>query len=422
MTAVILAGGLGTRMGDICKDTPKPLIEVNGKPVLQHQIETLSGEGIKDFVLVIGHMSDKVLEYFGDGSKFGVNITYFQEEKPLGTAGALFKLAIHDDFLLCNGDLVFDFSLSSMLAYHKEKNALATLFCHPNSHPHDSTLVITDTNNRVTNFLSPINRTDYYANLCNAGIQIISPKLLKLFDISGKASLDKDILLPAIKTERIFAYKSHEYVHDMGTPARLSQAEADVNSGIVSAMHRNNKQKAVFLDRDGTVNIHRGFITDPSEIELIPHAAEAISTFNRSGYLSILITNQPIIARGDCTTEQLKVIHNKLEYLLGEKGAYLDAIYYCPHHPDKGYENEVPELKIECNCRKPSPGLLLQAAKDFNIDLSQSYMVGDSERDVLAAKNAGCIPVLLTENSVTGDSSVQTYGSLGEFAEALKVK
>lgn len=419
MIAVILAGGLGTRMGDICRETPKPLIEINGKPVLHHQIETLSSEGIKNFIIIVGHMSDKIKNYFGDGKEFGINISYYQEDKPLGTAGALFKLNLNEDFLLCNGDLIFNFSLSHMLAFHKEKNALATLFCHPNSHPYDSTLVLTDELARVVDFSIPNNRIGNYPNLCNAGVQIISPKLLSLFSISGKANLDKDILTPALQTNRIFAYKSHEYVHDMGTPLRLKNVETDLNSGIVSALHRAKPQKAVFLDRDGTINKYKGYITDPSDVELLPGAAEAISQLNHLGYLSVIITNQPIIARGDCTVDQLKEIHNKLETLLGEKGAYIDAIYYCPHHPDKGFENEVAELKINCNCRKPSPGLILQAAKDFNIDLSKSYMVGDSPTDILAAKNAGCIPVLLTESKEIDDDSTLSYQSLYDFSKGL---
>lgn len=418
--AVILAGGLGTRMGDKFKNSPKPLIKINESPVLKHQIETLRKEGIKDFLLIVGYKWEQIADYFGDGKKLGVNINYYIEEKPLGTAGALFKIPFEEDFLLCNGDLIFDFSLSAMLEFHKEKNALATLFCHPNSHPYDSTVVVADNDNRITDFVSPSDRNGYYTNLCNAGIHIISPELLKQFRITGNANLDKDILLPSLGTNRIFAYKSHEYVHDMGTPERLSNVEKDLSTGLVSALHKRKKQKAVFLDRDGTINIHNGHIKNPDEIELLPSAAEAISKFNRLGYLSIIITNQPVIARGECTEEEMRNIHNYLETLLGEEGAYVDGIYYCPHHPDQGYENEIPELKIKCNCRKPEPGLILRAAEDFNIDLSKSYMVGDSERDVLAGINAGCIPVFLSSDNKSCSENIQVYRSLINFAEKIK--
>lgn len=421
MLAVILAGGLGTRMGEYYKSTPKPLIKINGKPVLQHQVEMLRKEGIRNFLLVVGHKWEQIEEYFGNGQKFGVNIEYYIEDEPLGTAGALLRLSFKDDFLLCNGDLIFDFSLQSMLNFHKEKNALATLFCHPNSHPYDSTIILTDNDNRVTDFVSPSDRNGYYPNLCNAGIHIISPGLFNQVSFKKcKANLDKDVLLPALSTNRIYAYKSHEYVHDMGTPERLADVEADVKSGVVSALHKSQKQKAVFLDRDGTVNVHKGYITNPKEIKMLPHAADAISKFNRLGYLSIIITNQPVIARGECTEEELRNIHNYLETLLGEEGAYVDGIYYCPHHPDQGYENEIPELKIKCNCRKPSPGLILRAAEDFNIDLSKSYMVGDSPRDTQAALNAGCIPVFLSSDNKCCSDNISVYRSLIKFAEKIK--
>lgn len=132
-----------------------------------------------------------------------------------------------------------------------------------------------------------------------------------------------------------------------------------------------------------------GFITKPERFELIPGAAEAIKLINKSGYLAIVVTNQPVIARGDCTFEELQTIHDKMETELGKAGAFVDAIYVCPHHTDKGFEGERPEYKCDCQCRKPRPGLLLQAAQDFNIDLSESYMIGDSHRDVEAGNNAG---------------------------------
>ena len=158
-----------------------------------------------------------------------------------------------------------------------------------------------------------------------------------------------------------------------------------------------NKQKAIFLDRDGTINKYVGFLREIEQFELLPNTSEAIKKINNSGYLAIVVTNQPVIARGEVTFEQLDQIHNKMETLLGKDGAYLDGIYFCPHHPHKGFEGEIPELKVECECRKPKPGMLLQAAKDFNIDLSKSWMIGDSDNDILAGENAGCSTARVTE-------------------------
>ena len=176
----------------------------------------------------------------------------------------------------------------------------------------------------------------------------------------------------------------------MGTPDRFKGVCADFANGTVTAKNLKNKQKAIFLDRDGTINKYVGFLRNIDQFELLPGVAEAVKRINASGYLAIVVTNQPVIARGEVTFGQLQEIHNKMETLLGQEGAYLDGIYFCPHHPDKGFEGEVPELKIDCDCRKPKPGLLLRAAQDFNIDLTRSWMVGDGKNDIQAGQNAGC--------------------------------
>lgn len=163
----------------------------------------------------------------------------------------------------------------------------------------------------------------------------------------------------------------------------------------MEARNLRERQKAIFLDRDGTLNKYVGFLTDINELELTEGAAEAVRRINASGYLAIVITNQPVIARGEVSKEELSEIHNKLETLLGQDGAYIDAIYYCPHHPDKGFAGERPQYKIECDCRKPRPGMLLQAADDYNIDLTASWMVGDSDSDIKAGTAAGCKTLLL---------------------------
>lgn len=419
MKAVILAGGLGTRLKGICENVPKPLTKLCGKPVLEHQIDALKDEGITEFILVLGHLSGQIEAYFGDGKQLGVSISYYVEETPLGTAGALFRLGLKEDFLLCNGDLIFNFSLGEMIAFHKEKNALATLLTHPNSHPFDSTLFLTD-GDRITGILPKENKPFSYSNLCNSGIAVISSELLDMYSFDGKADFDKDVILPSVKTGKIYSYKTFEYVKDMGTPDRLKSVENDIKNGVVSAKHKRVPQRAVFLDRDGTVNVHKGYITKASEIELIPGVCEAINRLRSSGFLVIIATNQPVVARGDCTLDELTEIHNRLETLLGENGAYIDGIYYCPHHPDSGYENEITELKINCDCRKPSPGLLLQAQKDFNINLEKSYMVGDSLIDVEAGKNAGCTPVFIGEKTAEKlPEKTQIFSSLTEFSESL---
>ena len=415
MKVVIMAGGRGTRIAELFPNIPKPLIPVDGMPILEREIRSLASQGFKDIILTVGYLADKITAYFGDGSWLGVKIVYFVEETPLGNAGALFQLREkigNEAFFLLNADAAFDVDFNRMLDYHKEHGGLVTLFTHPNSHPYDSGLIISDKDGHVEKWLSKEDeRPQWYNNRVNAGLHVIDPKVLELslknLEIEpeigfpkGKVDLDRQILRPLCGTGKMFCYDSPEYVKDMGTPERFHQVEADYKNGVVQAKNLHNKQKAIFLDRDGTINKYVGFLRNIDDFELNDGVSEAIKKINQSGYLAIVVTNQPVIARGEVTWEELNEIHRKMETLLGKDGAYIDGIYICPHHPDKGFEGERPEYKMDCECRKPKPGLFLQAANDFNIDITQSYMIGDSENDVEAGKNAGCKESFLLKNNM----------------------
>ena len=202
----------------------------------------------------------------------------------------------------------------------------------------------------------------------------------------------------------MFCYDSPEYVKDMGTPQRFESVCKDFASGKVAARNLKNKQKAIFLDRDGTINREVGFLRSVEELELLPRSAQAVKLINDSGYLAIVVTNQPVIARGEVTEPELNEIHNRMETLLGENAAYIDRLYYCPHHPDSGFEGEVPSLKIKCSCRKPAPGMLLKAADELNIDLAGSWMIGDRNTDILAGINAGTKTARIVDDTAPEDS------------------
>lgn len=392
MRAVISAGGKGTRISSVTSAIPKPMIPVCGKPVLERQIECLRRQGFRDYILTVGHLGEQIQQYFGDGSKLGVSIEYYFETEPLGTAGALvaLKQRLTEDFLLVNGDLIFDVDIGRMLRFHKSTHAAATLLTHPNSHPYDGAVIETDEDHRIIRWLNKEDERGLYENRVNSGIHILSPRLFDPFTEVGKLDLDREVLKPRVLKGDLYSYDSPEYVHDMGTPERYRQVCEAVENGSPARRNLTHPQKAVFLDRDGTINVYKGFVTHWEQIELLPGAAEAIARINQSGYLAIVATNQPVIARGECTWDELKDIHRALQMKLGEQGAYLDDIFICPHHPDRGFPGERPEYKIDCACRKPKPGLLLEAAKKYNIDLSRSYMVGDSEIDTAAGDAAGC--------------------------------
>lgn len=419
MKVVIMAGGKGTRMLSIASDIPKPMIPIEGRPVLEHEIECLCEQGFTDILITVGHLGNVIMDYFGDGLKFGVHITYYFEKEPLGNAGALFQVKdqLTDDFLLLNADAMFDIDFNRFVQYHKTHDAVATLFTHPNSHPYDSGVIIADEHMAVRKWLAKEDeRPEYFKNRVNAGLHVLNKRILEQTVEGGKIDLDRQLLKPLAGTGQMYCYDSPEYVKDMGTPERYYAVCKDFANGIVKARNLKNRQKAIFLDRDGTINEYVGFLTDIKEFRLLDGVAEAIRKINASGYLAIVVTNQPIIARGEVSFTELQEIHNKMETLLGAEGDYIDAIYFCPHHPDKGFEGERVEYKISCDCRKPKPGMLLKAAEDFNIDLSRSWMVGDGKNDVEAGKNAGCKTVLIGTEDYGQDRKVS---SLFAFANTI---
>lgn len=391
MKTVIMAGGKGTRISSINNEIPKPMITINGTPVLEHQLNCLKRQGIKEITIVVGYLKEKIISYFEDGQKIGIKITYIEEKEPLGTAGALFYFnKLEEDVLLLNGDLLFDIDIASLIEFHRSKNADITVVSHPNSHPYDSTLLQVDKESKVVEILTKENRRELYQNRVNAGIHVLSSTVLENITELKKIDLDRDILPQYVNKGTLFAYDTAEYIKDMGIPSRYYDVCADAEKNIPFKKNKLNMQKAFFLDRDGTINKHMGFITKPDQLVLCDEAAESIRRINSAGYIVIVITNQPVVARGECTLDELNRIHDKMEVLLGEQGAYINDIFVCPHYPDGGFDGEVKELKIECECRKPKPGLFLQAAQKYNIDLSSSIMIGDSDTDILAGQNAGC--------------------------------
>lgn len=398
--AVIQAGGKGTRLRALTEDKiPKPLLALNGKPMIEWQIENVKKYGIREFVIIIGFLGEKIKEYFGDGEQFGVHIQYIEESEPLGSAGALWYLKSMiscENILLIFGDVMFDVDLSRLLAFHEQKDASATLVVHPNAHPFDSDLVVLDAECRVTNFDSKNNVRDYwYDNLVNAGLYVISREMIDSMQELRKCDLEKELFLPLIDSGKIFGYRTTEYLKDAGTPERFYSVCEDQKKGLWKKRNLEQKQKCIFLDRDGTVNIYRGLVYEEEQFELEETVTEAIQLINWSGYLAILVTNQPVVARGLCEPEDVIRIHKKMSVLLGEQGAYLDDIVFCPHHPDKGYPEENVLYKISCNCRKPKTEMIENMVEKYNISIVDSYMVGDSTIDIQTGKNAGLKTVLL---------------------------
>ena len=423
--AVLQAGGKGTRMRELTGDRlPKPMLKLGGRTMLEWQVLNLRRYGLTEFVIIVGHLGEQIETYFGDGSLLSVHIRYIAEPEPLGSGGALAylrnSLAGFKHVLVVLGDVMFDINLPRFVSFHEAAGAAVTLLVHPNAHPQDSDLVVLEEpepdpdqpvlgalGGRVLHFDDKANVRDYYFENCvNAGLYLLEPGVVQSLGEARPMDLERDILLPYLDEGRLFGYRTTEYVKDAGTPARFRAAEADLAAGKWASRNLELPQKAVFLDRDGTLNTYRGLITSPDEIYLLPGAAEAVRLLNASQYLVIIVTNQPVVARGMCGIRDVLRMHRKLSVMLGEAGAYWDDIIFCPHHPQKGFPEENAFYKRECGCRKPKAGMVDVMAKRWHIDLSKSWLIGDTFRDVECARNAGMRSILVHsgENTETGQA------------------
>jgi D,D-heptose 1,7-bisphosphate phosphatase len=417
MQAVIIAGGKGTRLRSRIGDLPKPLAPVAGQPLLEHLVRLAASCGVEDILLLTGYRAETIREFCGDGGRWGVRIRYHQETEPLGTAGAVLDAfpMLDERFVVLYGDTMAAIDLDRFAAVHAGSGAAATLLVHPNDHPHDSDLVEAGGDGHILAF-HPYPHPDgaWLPNLVNAAAYVLERRALDPYRSSFRRGDFAKDLFPLMLRDgaRLHAYRSPEYIKDAGTPERLDRVEADYRSGRIGRGSLRKGFPAVFLDRDGTLTRGTGLVRTPGELELLDCSAPAVRRFNEAGILAVLATNQPVVARGECTEAGLRLIHNKLETLLGHGHAYLDAIYFCPHHPHAGYPGERADLKIVCECRKPGTGMIRQAAADLHIDLARSWLVGDSTMDTQAAANAGLRSVLVRTGNAGRDGK---YAAAPDF-------
>ena len=396
MQLVILAGGKGTRLG--LTDIPKPMCPIDGIPLLERQIKLAQSYGIEEIFLLEGHLAQVISDYFGNGEHLGVKIHHIVEDKPLGTAGALslIKDKLKDRFMVFYGDVVMDFDIQSMQTFDAKTDSIGTLLVHPNNHPYDSDLLEVKEEKITAFYPKPHPEGQRYHNLVNAAVYILSTQVFDYIDPMVPQDFGKDIFPKILQDGKVLcAYKSAEYIKDMGTKDRLPKICEDVASGKVQRLNKKNPRPAIFLDRDGVLIKDMDKNPVVENFEMLDGVSDSIKKINQSGYLAIVVTNQPMIAKGFVTFEQVDEVHKQLETALGQEKAYIDDIYFCPHHPEKGFEGEIPELKIDCECRKPKPGMLLKAAQDYHIDLANSWMIGDRESDVKAGRAAGCKTILV---------------------------
>ena len=406
--AVILAGGKGTRLSSVYESIPKALVPVGGKPVLAHQLDLLQAQGYRDVRIFAGHLGNQILDFINTHSWDDLEINVEVETLPLGSAGGVIEKleTLPEQFTIIYGDTMVAVDLERMMAFHAEKGADITLLVHPNDHPYDSDLIEADADCLVTALHPyPHPASAYFNNTVSAALYIVNRDSLRPWAGESKpCDFAKDVFPKVLKKGgKLYAYRSHEYIKDMGTPGRLEKVEADFHSTLINAGKGKERQPVVFLDRDGTINQEAGYISKPEQLQLLPGVALAIQTIRSAGFLVVVITNQPVVARGEATEEAIAAIHRKLEWELGLQAAFVDASYYCPHHPDSGFDGERAELKIKCECRKPEPGMIMLACKQFPVAISSSWVIGDTTIDIELARRAGMQSILVHTGSAGRD-------------------
>lgn len=399
---VIVAGGKGTRLSREAGDLPKALVTVGGKPVLQHQLEWAAGSGMRHVTIFAGHGAKAIRDFADSGLRFGLSVRVLVESSPLGTAGGVLQSLelLPDEFAVVYGDVMLAVDAQRMSAEHRARAADFTALVHPNDHPHDSDLVEADADGWVTAVHeAPHPDGACFANLVNAAFYMVRRDALRPMANGGPGDFVKDVMSGLVASgARVLAYRSAEYIKDMGTPLRLGQVEADWQAGRIG---RTARRPAVFLDRDGTLNAERGHLRDARDFELLPGIPQALQSLRAAGFRLVVLTNQPVIARGEASAADVAAVHRRLEWELGKGGAFVDAIYVCPHHPDSGFPGERDDLKVACDCRKPEVGLFERACRELEIDPAGSWMIGDQTRDIEMARRAG-LRSILVQTGVAG--------------------
>lgn len=416
---MIAAGGKGTRLSAVNGGVPKALTKINGKEVIFDQVDKLTAYGCREFHFLLGHKADDIISALNLNYALSNITLYFHiENEPLGNGGALLQNIdrLPEKFIFTYCDVYFDFKIENFVKFDQEHDGGVSIVTHPNDHPFDSDLVQVNGEQRVIAIKShPHDMAEFSGNLVNAAFYIVDREILRDVEFIGFEDFASSLLRRSLRKIDVYAYTTHELLKDMGTPARLTKLEE-----LVSNDGKTDKKPVIFLDRDGTINrISPGeYITDESQVELLEGAGEALNVIRRQGYLLVLVTNQPVIARGDVDEEGLSRIHARLDYLLAKQGAYLDYKFICPHHPDHGFEGEISELKFDCECRKPKIGLFRKAAEAIQIDYAKSWMIGDSNRDIEAGKRFGINTCIISKTqNLMADLHAD---SLSEFAHYLQ--
>lgn len=398
---VITLGGQGNRLKTVTGDIPKPLYAINGTSSLERAISCLTSYGINDIIFLCGYNTSAfadVVPYLQQ--RYECKIRIFTEPSPMGEAGGLFCLpfSLQDHFLFLNGDIIFNIDIRRLINFHVRFNNDITFVTHTSSHPYDSDCILENSSLGIQK--SKTKHQNIMQSGCflgNAGLSILRKHVIQsikpLVDVQSKPDLFSDLVLTAHSIGlRVRSYNTTEYLKDIGTPSRFARVSEDLRSGLVERLSYVNIQRALFVDRDSTlIKCTAGsYITNKTQIQLLHKNVQSISSIALNYDFTLCITNQPQVSMGRCTIEDIAEINGIVAELCLQYDLVISGFYVCPHHIDVGFEGEIKDLKGYCFCRKPSPGLLMQAAYERNIDLSRSLFIGDSWRDQTAAQSVNC--------------------------------
>ena len=428
---VALLGGLGTRLRQTEPEAPKSMVDVHGKPFFLYQLQLMRGQGFRDFILCVGYKGEAIEQFFGDGKKFGVGIKYSSDgETPLGTGGALRK-ALHllaDDFVVVYGDGFLDMDYNELIYNYrivKEKGgegSLLAVYRNKNKHA-PSNVIFSDGRVLAFNKWNPSADMEYI----DFGASVLSKAVFEEIPEGQKADL-ADVYHELAEKGRLAGMEVRKRFYEIGSPTALEEFRGFIGERI------STKKPAIFLDRDGTLNEivlnedveQPDSPLKPEEMHLIPGTAEALRTLRSLGYLLVVITNQPAAAKGKTTLGRLYEVNHRFIDMLADEGVELDELMMCPHHPVGSTMCLDTFLIRDCDCRKPAPGLIERAIEKLNVDVGESYVVGDSYADILAGRALGMKTVYIgnfkcdTCKLIDGQMPEYVFASVLEFAEFLR--
>lgn len=417
----IIAGGSGTRVTEIAAGLPKCLLPLGDSTILDKQLDFFKRYGFKVIHLFLGYGAESVIQHLEPRKDF--LFIYHVENEPRGSAGKLIDClsGLENDLIVVHGDLFIDFPIDEMLAQIVDPKIGFIQLVHPSNHMNDSDVVIVNQDYYISRIQMKPHPDDLCVrNLCNAGVFVFSKFWLRrIMELGQKISsqkidLDRD-LVPRLLQEGVIG-KAHQnigLVRDLGTPERLKEFKISVLKAF------DYRKPIIFLDRDGVINEEKGWIKDFANFHIFEDVGESIQILNQSGFRVIVVTNQPVIARGEATIDDIYKLHASLDMYLARRGAYVDSYFVCPHHTDSGFEGEILELKMDCSCRKPKIGLLIEAILNFPTNLDECWMIGDTWRDRMAAENIGIRYLNVNRNLNEGVSDTEFADLKGAVTHIL---